>query len=189
MADTTCIKKSLAQFKRHSNTKIQKVADWLKDNADIETMADFQQKALQRKLDEMIAQVKRYETCLEDNSPHLISEDSKLEDDKKNYDTLSDELEEVMEAMDKVEKDANAFMKQRIGAVNNTVTGAIATSTSSSKIDDTLKPSETLLRSMSLEEFNVWSDQFEAYYKQNERIFAGLDVSVRRAVFFKSKDD
>ena len=114
MADTTCIKKSLAQFKRHSNTKIQKVADWLKDNADIVSMADYQVKALQQKIDDMIAQVKRYETCFEDNSSHLIGEDSKLEDDKKNYDKLSDEFDEVMEAMDKVEKDANAFMKQRI---------------------------------------------------------------------------
>ena len=45
--DTACIKKSLAQFKRHSNTKIQKVSDWLKDNADIVSMADYQQKQLQ----------------------------------------------------------------------------------------------------------------------------------------------
>ena len=95
--DTACIKKSLGQFKRHSNTKIQKVADWLKDNADIVSMADYQVKALQQKIDDMIAQVKRYETCFEDNSSHLIGEDSKLEEDKKNYDKLSDEFDEVME--------------------------------------------------------------------------------------------
>ena len=47
-------------YLRTSNTKIQKVADWLKDNADIVSLADYQQKALQQKIDDMIAQVKRY---------------------------------------------------------------------------------------------------------------------------------
>ena len=56
------------------------------------------------------------------------------------------------------------------------VQGAAATvnTNQSPKIDEILKP-EKLLRSYTLEEFNVWSEKFEAYYDHNKKT---LDKSI-----------
>ena len=51
---------------------------------------------------------------------------------------------------------------------------ANASANQSPKIDDTLKP-EKLLRSYTLEEFNAWSEKFQAYYDHNKKT---LDKSI-----------
>ena len=182
--NTSSIKKSLGLYKRHSKTKIQNVSDFLKDNAHLETLEDYHKNELLGLIKKLDDQVDKYENGLDESSQHLIEEDATLDEDKRNYDTLANEFEEVQNEQKQVKKDAFAFL-DKSKLTGNAIVGATAAGTSSSKIDDTLKPAEILLRSMTLEEFNVWSDQFEAYYKQNERIFAGLEMSVRRAAFFK----
>ena len=180
--NTSSIKKSLSLFKRHSTNKVKDVNDFLKDYAHLESLEDYRRDELLDLLKKLKVQVERYETCLDENSQHLIDEDTKLEEEKQNYDTLANEFEEVQDEHKKVKKDAFAFLDKY--KTTNANVGATATGASSSKIDDTLKPKETLMRSMNLEEFNVWSDRFDAYYKQNEKILTSKNMSVRREVFF-----
>ena len=55
---------------------------------------------------------------------------------------------------------------------------AQSTTNGPSKIDDTLKPRQELLRSFMLEEANVWFDGFTAYFKHNEKALQKLPASV-----------
>ena len=82
--NTSSIKKSLGQYKRHSKTKIQDVNDFLKENAHLESLEDYRRDELLDLLKKLKVQVERYETCLDENSQHLIDEDATLEDDKPN---------------------------------------------------------------------------------------------------------
>ena len=48
------------------------------------------------------------------------------------------------------------------------------------KIDDTLRPKDTLLRSFNLEEANLWFQKFTAYFTHNEKALRGQGLVVRR---------
>ena len=124
--ETKRIKQSLGQYKRHSKDKIQDVSDFLKENAQIQSMTQFHHDELKELLNDMKAQVKRYESCLDENSKHLIEEDESLEEDKKNYDTLFDEMQEIINEMRKVKKDANVFVNEK-NVIANASTAAAAT--------------------------------------------------------------
>ena len=104
--DISSIKRSLGQYKRRSNDKIQDVKDFLKDYAHLESMEDFHRKELLSSVDAMKAQFERYEICFDENSQYLMDEDDKLEDDKKNYDKLETEFEEIHEAYKNIKKAA-----------------------------------------------------------------------------------
>ena len=73
--DTSSIKRSLGQYKRRSNDKIQEVRDFLKDYAQLESMEDYHKKDLLSSVDAMKAQFERYEICFDENSQHLMDED------------------------------------------------------------------------------------------------------------------
>ena len=51
-----------------------------------------------------------------------------------------------------------------------------ATSTTTMKIDETLKPKELLATSMTLEEADEWFRSYKAFLKHNERALTKLDV-------------
>ena len=57
--------------------------------------------------------------------------------------------------------------------------GAHGSTTAPSKIDDTLKPDE-LSRSATLEEFNIWSERFQAYFTHNKKTLDRCDIAIPR---------
>ena len=64
-------------------------------------------------------------------------------------------------------------------SIQGSGTGATS-STGNAKIDDTLRPKDTLLRSFNLEEANLWFQRFTAYFNHNEKALRNQDATVQR---------
>ena len=132
----------------------------------------------------MESQVERYETAFDEHYKAILDEDATLEEEEKNYDKFASDLTETITTMNALSDEVDDFIEKHKATANTNAGATASTAPSSSKIDDTLRPKETLLRSMNLEEFNVWSGGFDAYYRQNERILAGQSASVKRQILF-----
>ena len=95
-------------------------------------------------------------------------------------DTTLEELEKVVKetqtAVDKTLDDSERFIDDK--SVPNPGTGT--SSAGQAKIDDTLRPKDTLLRSFNLEEANLWFQKFTAYFTHNEKALRGQGLVVRR---------
>ena len=95
-------------------------------------------------------------------------------------DTTLEELQKVVKeseaAVDKTLDDSRKFIDDK--SVPNPGSGT--SSTGHAKIDDTLRPKDTLLRSFNLEEANLWFQKFTAYFTHNEKALRGQGLVVRR---------
>ena len=180
----TAAKKSLATFKQHSEMKINDIKKFLEKNAQIESMTLDQQNSLKSKREKMESQVERYETAFDEHYKAILDEDATLEEEEKNYDKFAADLADTIKTMQALSEEVEDFIKNHGATANANGGNAVAAPPSSSKIDDTLRPRETLLRTMSLEEFNVWSDKFTAYIRQNERLLSGQSTSVKREILY-----
>ena len=85
-------------------------------------------------------------------------------------------MKETGEAVDKTLSDSGRFID--VKAVKNPGTGA--PSAGHAKIDDTLRPRDTLVRSFTLEESNLWFQCFTAYFEHNARALNGQSLAVQR---------
>ena len=138
-----------------------------------------QQTRLESMIESMEQQVKRYSAAWEEKHAIILEEEEGKDDtDESEYDKLEDQLSAVKKEMRKARDQAFAFI-EKFKSSSNATPGSVGPPRSS-KIDDTLKPKETLQRSMSLEEFNVWSDRFFAYFRQNDSILSGQSSKVKR---------
>ena len=111
-------------------------------------MTKNQQTRLETYVTEMEEQVKRM-----NNSWLEVAQDVLAEDDKK-FDEIDAENDEVKKEMKKARQSALELIDKR---PSTNTDPNIGTTIRATKIDDTLKPKEILQRSMTLEEFNVWS--------------------------------
>ena len=98
--------------------------------------------------------------------------------EENDYDTYEKDLNDQLNFAKQTINDLTGYLERfrSEGTEPTQVQGAVATvnTSQSTKIDETLKP-EKLLRSYTLEEFNVWSEKFEAYYDHNKKT---LDKSI-----------
>ena len=95
------------------------------------------------------------------------------------FNEVSEEVAKVLAASKKVILEQATSTQPTTGTVS-------PTRNANTKIDDTLKPRQELLRSFTLEEANIWFDGFKAYFNHNEKVIEKLPPSVRRQILNNS---
>ena len=121
-------------------------------------------------------QFRRMHTKWEDMADD-ITDDTVYKKCEEDYEQSKDTIARQVKAAEAKLKDAPAPAS---GAPQQNASGG------NTKIDDTLKPRQELLRSFTLEEANIWFDGFKAYFNHNEKVIQKLPPSVRRQILNNS---
>ena len=160
----------MTSFKGHCDKKAKKIDEFLSDNPD-PNPEDLQ--VLKELNSDLKDQLKRMETAWES--------------------MMADVDDDTFKALDKMLNEVSQEVSKTLATSNNTISERFAPtspgatpSAGNTKIDDTLKPRQELLRSFTLEEANVWFEGFTAYFKYNEKALQKQPVSVQRQILNNS---
>ena len=164
--------RSMTAYKGFCQRKVKKIDDFLHDHPDLNS-EDIQ--VLKNLNSALEAQLERMETAWESMLSQLEPETYTALD--KVFNEVSEEVAKVLVASTKVISDKATSTQPGITS---------PTRNANTKIDDTLKPRQELLRSFTLEEANIWFDGFKAYFNHNEKVIEKLPPSVRRQILNNS---
>ena len=159
--------RSMTVFKGLCERKAKGIDDFLHANPDLNSK-DIQE--LERLNTDMEDQLKRMETAWETMMGDV---------DNDTFTALDKTFNEVSEEVAKTLKVSKKTISEKSAPTGTSSTG-------NTKIDDTLKPRQELLRSFTLEEANVWFDGFTAYLNHNEKALQKLPPSVRQQILNNS---
>ena len=162
----------MTAYKGFCQRKVKKIDDFLHDHPDLNS-EDIQ--VLKNLNSALEAQLERMETAWESMLSQLEPETYTALD--KVFNEVSEEVAKVLVASTKVISDKATSTQPGITS---------PTRNANTKIDDTLKPRQELLRSFTLEEANIWFDGFKAYFNHNEKVIEKLPPSVRRQILNNS---
>ena len=153
-------------YKNNCNNKVKKIVEFIAANA-----GGLDTKKVQ-KLEELNKALKDQFARME------LDWDASMKEinDSTTFEELEKVMKETQTAVDKTLDDSERFIDDK--SVPNPGTGT--SSAGQAKIDDTLRPKDTLLRSFNLEEANLWFQKFTAYFTHNEKALRGQGLVVRR---------
>ena len=153
-------------FKINCDNKIKKIEAFVATNTgDLDAKKVTKLEGLNTDLED---QLRRMELAW-DNSMTGITDNAELE-------MLQKIVKDTQTAVNKALDDSERFIDEK--SVQNPGTGT--SSAGQGKIDDTLRPKETLLQSFTLEEANLWFQRFTAYCEHNARALNGQSLAVQR---------
>ena len=169
MAAAKNLKLVFNAYKNNCNSKIKKIEDFIRANAEgLDAEKILKLKKLNGALEEQFARMETgWDTTMKDIT------------DAQDFEELQTVVTETQTAVDKTLEDSERFIDEK--SVPNPGTGT--PSVGNAKIDDTLRPKDTLLRSFNLEEANLWFQKFTAYFTHNEKALPGQNLVVRRQIW------
>ena len=168
----TSLTRSIAAFQTHLERNFKSVTQMMEDLGQVESLTKNQTDRFKELVTVMKERYNRIITKWEENADSL---------DEKPFEETERKINDMTVEYEKICRSAQDFLDQRgtdalpRGAGNDT-----ARTQAQTRIDDSLKPKEMLLKSHKLEEFTTWEKQFKAYHDHNSKVLENQPNTVRR---------
>ena len=173
----TSLTRSIAAFQTHLDRNFKAVTKTMTDLQQVETMTKNQTDRFKAQVAEMEKRYHRTIEKWEDNNENL--EDKTFEELEAKITAISTEFDNTFAlAQDFLDQKGTDAIPRNAGndnRGNNNAQTQVQT-----RIDDSLKPKDILLKSHKLEEYTTWEKQFNAYHDHNSKVLETQPNTVRR---------
>ena len=166
-------KNSIQGYVNACRRKISKADEFMKEFEDGDVMSNDEDGEANGMIKSLKEQFERLELDWQNNLQNTC--------EVTDFVSLQEFVGRTEEEINKCIKDIRAFVRKHKANTANAVSAATTpTNNSTPRFDTSLKPNQNLLASCNLEEFNMWVDQFTAYFNFNEKVFRTQGPEVRR---------